>query len=173
LKQIPPIIGRARSLNALIDETIRVVRDIAARMRPAALDMGGMSSLEWLVEEFVRRSGVDCSLDVSDERIELSDDYMTAIFRIVQESLTNVARHAEATRVNIAIRRQAKSIQLEISDNGKGFNTGLIKPSSFGLIGMRERVLMLGGEMAITSKPGSGTTVKVGIPIRNEGISHD
>ncbi|MBB3060970.1 tetratricopeptide repeat-containing sensor histidine kinase [Microbulbifer rhizosphaerae] len=164
----PAIVDRTRSLNQLIDQTISVSRSIAASLRPAQLDMGGSSALEWLVEEFSKKTGIECQLEVDAEDINLSDKYITAIFRILQESLTNVARHALATRVRVSIRFPGQELEMLIEDNGKGFESGKAKKHSFGLAGMQERALMLGGELVIDSKPGAGTSIRFKVHVPKE-----
>lgn len=161
----PAIQEQARSLSALVDKTIQVTRDIAASLRPAPLDLGVVSALEWLAEEFSRHTHIPCKLDTAEDEIDLDDTHSTAIFRIVQESLTNVARHAEASRVDIRLKRHGDDYLLEVSDNGKGFDPSVPKEKSFGLVGMRERAAMLGAEVAISSTPNHGTTVGVRIPV--------
>lgn len=149
----------------LVDAMIKVVRNVVSALRPAVLDMGIVSALEWLVDEFKARPGVDCGLHVCEGAIPLDEKRATQVFRIVQESLTNIGRHAEATEVDIALDRNDTHYFLEVRDNGKGFNPAIRKKKSFGLIGIRERVLMLGGEINIVSAPGRGTAIKVCFPI--------
>lgn len=161
----PAILEQVRGLSTLADKTIQVVRDIAASLRPAPLDMGVVSALEWLAEDFSRRTGVPCKLDTEGEEIRLDDKHSTAIFRMVQESLTNVARHAEASQVEIRLNRQGDDYLLEVSDNGKGFDVSLPRTKSFGLVGLRERAIMLGGEVFISSAANRGTAVRARIPI--------
>lgn len=161
----PAILEQARSLSALVDKTIQVTREMAASLRPAPLDLGVVSALEWLVEEFSRNTGVPCKLDTAEDEIGLDDTHSTAIFRMVQESLTNVARHADASQVEIRFHRHGDDYLLNVSDNGKGFDLSAPSAKSFGLVGLRERALMLGGEVAISSAPDHGTTVRVRIPV--------
>jgi signal transduction histidine kinase len=130
--------------------------------------MGVVSALEWLTEEFTGHTGVPCSLDVCEENIVLDDQRATTIFRIAQESLTNISRHAQASQVKISLERIDEHYVLQVRDNGVGFDTALRKKKSLGLIGIRERTSMLGGEVAIFSVTGVGTTVKVSIPVADE-----
>jgi signal transduction histidine kinase len=127
--------------------------------------MGIVSALEWLAEEFRDNTGIPCNLFVCEENIILDDQRATTIFRIAQESLTNISRHAQASQVEISLERKEQHYLLEVRDNGRGFDASVQKKKSFGLIGIRERTLMLGGEVAIFSVPGVGTTIKVSIPI--------
>jgi PAS domain S-box-containing protein len=153
----------------LVDSTIRIVRNLVTWLRPTALDMGIVPALEWLVEEFNRgHPGIRCMLYVVEEDIHLDEKRATEIFRITQESLTNISRHADATEVQIAFKRKESHYLLEVRDNGKGFNSLLQKKQSFGLIGVRERVLMLEGEVEISSMPDQGTIIRVSIPVHKK-----
>jgi PAS domain S-box-containing protein len=149
----------------LVDAMIKVVRNVVSALRPAALDMGIASALEWLVDEFEARSDVNCTLHLCDGDLSMDDKRATQVFRIVQESLTNIGRHAHASEVDITLDRNATHYSLEVRDNGTGFDPAVRKKKSFGLVGIRERVLMLGGEMDIISAPGRGTAIKVCFPI--------
>lgn len=160
----PALEDKTRRMVDLIDSTIKVVRNLVAALRPAALDMGIVSALEWLVDEFIARSAMPCSLRVRGE-IPLDEKRATELFRIVQESLTNISRHAHASAVWIVLERCDTHYVLEVRDNGCGFDPRLRKQKSFGLISLRERALVLGGEARIVSTPGHGTTVKVSFPI--------
>lgn len=162
----PALEEKTRNMVELVDSTIKVVRNVVASLRPAALDMGIVSALEWLVDEFVERSGIACTLRVEGD-IPLDEKRATELFRIVQESLTNISRHAQASAVEIALERSDTRYFVEVRDNGKGFEPGIRKKKSFGLLGIRERALVLGGEADIASAPGRGTVVKVGFPINN------
>ncbi|MEO6921038.1 MAG: two-component regulator propeller domain-containing protein [Collimonas sp.] len=161
----PSLQGKVQRLVSLVDGTIKVVRNIVSALRPGALDLGVVSALEWLAEEFTENTGIRCLLHVREEKITLDEKRATTIFRIAQESLTNVGRHAEASRVDITLERQENRYLLEIRDNGKGFDPDLRKKKSFGLIGIRERAFMLGGDANIISVAGAGTTIRVFIPI--------
>jgi PAS domain S-box-containing protein len=160
-----PALGeRCRHLLEVTDQTIRSVRSIASALRPAALDMGITLALEWLADEFGKRTGVDCRLHLGQVDMELDEDLAVAVFRIVQESLTNVARYAEARQVDISLENCDDRYHLSIRDNGRGFDPEGKRPRSFGLLGIRERALMLSGEANIISAPGRGTCVEVTIP---------
>ncbi|MDO8652227.1 MAG: PAS domain S-box protein [Undibacterium sp.] len=166
--QSPQLMERILLMRDGVDRTIQMVRDITSALRPVALDLGLIAGLEWLVQEFIKHSGIDCQLQTNGcEEVTLDDSLATALFRIVQESLTNVTKHAEASEVVVLIELESdESIRLEISDNGKGFIAdGIRKSGSFGLIGMRERALMLHGAIHIHSVPGQGTHIKVCIPL--------
>jgi PAS domain S-box-containing protein len=158
-----------RSMSKKVDITIKSVRKIVTELRPEVLDhLGLKSAIEWQAQEFQTRSGIDCKLDPYMESIEMDDrDGETAIFRILQEALTNIARHSGATKVEIFLKKQNGEITLEVRDNGRGISEGdLTKSRSFGLLGMRERALFLGGDVEVKGSPGFGTSVKVQIPVR-------
>lgn len=148
----------------LVDQAQRVARNITSALRPAALDMGIVSALEWQAEEFYRYAGIPCYLNASND-ICLNEEHATAILRIVQESLTNVMRHSEATEVQILLEKQDDAYVLEVHDNGRGFVPEKIsKKKSFGLAGIRERAAMLGGDFVIASTQ-HGTMLRVSIPM--------
>lgn len=159
--------GRVEQMRELVEQTIHMVRHVATQLRPTALNLGIVPALEWLVADFRRRTDIACALDADDE-IEMDDVHATAIFRIVQESLTNVLRHAAASSVEVRLARDADSIVLAIRDNGRGFDPATAGRDSFGLLGIRERALLLGAATAIDSAPGQGTTVAITIPTRQE-----
>jgi PAS domain S-box-containing protein len=158
--------AKSGKLTRRIDQTIQMVRDVVSMVRPSALDMGLGSALEWLGQEFSRFTGVECRVIVPEEPIALDEEHSLALFRIVQESLTNVARHAHASRVDILLEMQAGAGVLEVRDNGAGFNHIQVSDKkTFGLLGMRERVLVLGGKVSVTSSEGKGTALRVEFPI--------
>ena len=132
---------------------------------PAARDFGIVSALEWMVDEFTAHTGLRCKLRIGSDNIRLSEKAAIAIFRTVQESLNNAARHANAGEVDVAVRQTATDYIIEVTDDGKGFDPAEKKEKSFGLVGIRERILMLGGEVDIMSAPHKGTSIRVSIPI--------
>jgi signal transduction histidine kinase len=154
-----------------IDDTIKAVRTIINNLRPSVLDLGLHAAIEWQVKEFSRRTGIECNVveeDVATD-FELDDQRATALFRILQESLTNVARHAQATRVDISVQRQENAFVMWIRDNGVGiFPSCRRKPNSFGLLGIGERVSMLGGEFSVDGEAGKGTVLCIAIPLQRE-----
>lgn len=154
---------RLAQMRDLVDKTIQMVRQVATQLRPAALNLGIVPALEWLVQEFGQRSGIVCTLDTGGE-IEMDDVHATAIFRIVQESLTNIARHAEASSVEVSLLRQDGAIVLRIADDGRGFDSDSLQNDSFGLLGIRERAQALDATADIVSTPGTGCTVSISIP---------
>ena len=158
---------RAQSMVKLIDDMIHTLRRIASELRPGTLDdLGLLAAIEWQAQEFESRSGVKCHLALPRAEIALDSDRSTAIFRIFQETLTNVARHANATRVNVRLVGDAESLTLEVTDNGKGIDeTRASAHNSLGLLGMRERALLLGGEFNVAGVSGQGTTVTLRVPL--------
>jgi PAS domain S-box-containing protein len=151
----------------LADKALGVARNVASALRPAVLDMGIVSALEWLSGRFAQDTGIQCEMCIANHEIQLEENQAIALFRIVQESLTNVARHAKADKVVITLGRDADNYILKIRDDGVGFDTSEIKTSSFGLVGIRERAMLLGGTFFICSQPGSGTEIVMNIPINN------
>lgn len=163
--------ARTGSMIDLVDRTIREVRRIARELRPGVLDdLGLVAAIEWQTQEFQSRTGIKCHPEISPD-IEIPDPACsTAIFRIFQEALTNVARHSHATEVSIKLASHAGQLQLQVADNGCGIQERSRKNTkSFGLVGMRERVLPWGGGVAISSPQGGGTSVVVRIPLRPKG----
>lgn len=163
----PQLHERVLKLMGLADKTIQVVRDVATRLRPNVLDMGLTPALEWLRDEFIGlHSGCCCRLITPAREVRLTDEQATAAFRVVQESLTNITRHAQATQVIIVLERQDDEVVVVVSDNGTGFDSRQRNDNAFGLMGMRERGRMLGGRVDIVSKPAIGTWVTLRIPVQ-------
>ena len=157
---------RTQTILTLVDETIRSVRRIATEVRPGMLDaLGLVATLEWAGEEFGARTGTQCRLDLPSDDIVVDPDTAVAIFRIFQETLTNVARHANAKEVKARLAIEDGNLTLEVHDNGSGIpGEKLQKGRSLGILGMRERATLLGGDLSITGFPGKGTAVRVWIP---------
>jgi PAS domain S-box-containing protein len=161
----PGIAEGAASMLALVDSVIGLQRDLVSSLRPAVLDMGIAAALEWLVGEFSERSGIECTLRLSESQVEFDADQTTVVFRIVQESLTNVARHAQASWVRVAVERLPGSYEISVQDDGRGFDPQASRsPKSLGLVGMQERAQMLGGRLEVRAGRGAGTTVVVSFP---------
>jgi PAS domain S-box-containing protein len=160
------------SMRRLVDRTIQTVRRIATELRPEVLDYLDLkAAMEWQIQEFQTRSGIICEFRCNVDIIELDRDRATALFRIFQEAMTNVARHSNASRVNIGLLAKQGSLLMEISDNGRGITEGEIaKARSFGLLGMKERALLLGGEMEIKGVPAQGTTLTVRISVEDTEV---
>jgi len=157
---------KAESILRLLDQTILSVRRIATELRPAILDdLGLVAAVEWAAEEFEARTGTQCILDLPHDDIVIDQERTTAIFRIFQETLTNITRHAEATQVDVRLAREDGDIVLEVRDNGRGIGQEQLSTGgSLGVLGMRERALLLGGELTLSGTPGKGTIVRLRIP---------
>jgi PAS domain S-box-containing protein len=164
-----PAVEKLDRMEAVLDRTVAATRRIAADLRPLMLDdLGLIPAVEWLVDEFSQRHGVRCALTSNGPELELTGTHATAAFRIVQEALTNVARHAQAQSVDVDITRDDASIIIRVRDDGCGFvvESPSRKPDSRGLLGMRERAYLLGGSIAIESAPGRGTAIEVRLPLQ-------
>lgn len=154
----------------LLDTTVAATRRIASDLRPLLLDdLGLVPAIQWLTHNFSQRHGVPCRLSL-DEDVELGEPYATAVFRIVQESLVNVAKHAGASRVDVSIERTPAAVVLEVVDDGAGFSLDAPrKTSSLGLMGLRERAKLLQGTVEIDTAPGRGARIRVSIPVPETG----
>ncbi len=161
-----PIARSLESLKSITDDTVSSIQRIASDLRPPLLDeLGLASAMEWLLESFSNRTGVAHELHLPRKSLQYSADVSTALFRIVQESLTNVSRHGQATQVVVDFADTTEEIRLNITDNGRGLDeAALSAKNSLGLIGMRERCFLLGGQFGITSRLGAGTRIEVRIP---------
>ncbi|MDP6735049.1 MAG: PAS domain S-box protein [Nitrospinaceae bacterium] len=159
---------RAKTMSHLLDRTIKSVQEISTNLRPEVLDMLGLTeAIEWQVQEFQKRTGTECSMSPGTGDLELDPDLSTAVFRIFQETLTNVARHAAASELNIEFYKKEGELVLKVQDNGKGISEDQIShPKSLGLLGIRERALLWDGQVKISGAQGQGTTVVVKIPLR-------
>jgi two-component system, NarL family, sensor histidine kinase UhpB len=154
------------SITSRIDETMEVVRRIASELRPSVLDQLGLeAAIEYLVQEAGKRTGIAVTLQ-AEEFPKLPDEVASHAFRIIQEALTNVARHSRATRVDVTVRREGATLSLCVVDNGVGFAPEALSGlRSLGLVGMRERALACGGTLTIRGSPGAGTAIVVTIPM--------
>lgn len=151
----------------MVDMAIDVAEHVTTRLRPAVLDLGLVDALEWLIRDFASSTEIECKLEVNIKKLALSDAVSTAIFRVVQESMTNIARHAHATQVWISLEQRGDHCELCIRDNGIGFDVLSVRKTttSFGLLGMEERVRALGGELQIESGSAEGVRVKMQLKI--------
>jgi signal transduction histidine kinase len=162
----PELKQQLASMKKSIDTSIGVVRNLAAALRPGALDMGLVSAAEWLLAGFEERTGIPYRLHAPREDLALDDDRATAAFRILQEALTNITRYAQASEVDVVIELADATLIMTVRDDGIGFDlTEVRSRKTFGLMGIRERALMFGGEAKIDSAPGSGTILQVKIPL--------
>jgi signal transduction histidine kinase len=161
-----PLREQSRAISALIDATVATVRGIATSLRPGVLDnLGLLAAIDWQLSDFQKRTGLSGHLVLGTDSIDLSSDTSTALFRVFQEALTNIARHAEATEVNVSFKEQAGYLVLEVHDNGRGItDQEMHGAGSLGLLGMRERIGGLDGHLDIQGTPGQGTIVRVMIP---------
>ena len=167
------MLKKTESMSELIDSTIQTVQRISAELRPGLLDdIGLLAAIEWQAEEFKKRTGIACVLTVDSQDIILDPEHSTAIFRVFQETLTNITRHAQATRVKVSLLKKGNRLELKIKDNGKGISEEKISdPKSLGLMGIQERVYFLGGAITIKGIQGKGTTISVSIPLPKRGES--
>lgn len=161
------LLSKTDSMLTMIDSTVDSVRRISANLRPGLLDdLGLAAAVEWLLDEFQKRTGVQQELQMSHEEFDFEPGLSTSVFRILQEAITNVARHACATNIYVLLEDLGDIVSLSVKDNGKGFVTqsDVGKRKSFGLLGIRERVAALGGHFEIQSQPQTGTELRVQIP---------
>ena len=155
---------RLRSTEMLVDSALETTRRIATELRPGILDLGIVAAMEWQAAEFEKHMDIPCSLACTHEEISLDSEISIALFRIFQEALTNIAKHAGATRVEVELEADADSVTLQVRDNGHGIATeDLAKPQAFGILGMRERALNLGGTATVRRTRG-GTAVTLRLP---------
>lgn len=154
-------------MHGLLTDAVGSTRRIAADLRPLMLDdLGFTAATQWLVENFEKRYRMGCTLHIEPADLALAEPYATAVFRIVQESLANIARHAQASHAEVDLRYRDGTLALTIRDNGVGFDPGSTrKPTSFGLVGLRERAYLVGGTLRIDTSPGKGTHVEVHLPL--------
>jgi sigma-B regulation protein RsbU (phosphoserine phosphatase) len=161
------LVHKTEAMSDLVDDTIGSVQRISSELRPGVLDYLGLpAAIKWQAGEFRDRAGIQCVFSILPEDVELDQNLSIAIFRIFQETLNNVVRHAEATKVEIDLLETDGTLTLAVRDNGKGISDEQVSnPASFGLMGIRERVGFLGGRLKIRGIPGEGTTVSVNIPL--------
>jgi signal transduction histidine kinase len=150
----------------MVDDLVKSVRRIASDLRPPILDQLGLpAAVEWLAQDFSRRTGIQCQATILPTGENIVDELATALFRIVQEALTNVLRHAGATHVNIELGMKSGCVALEINDDGTGITeANTVGPGSLGILGMRERASALGGVVEVTPRVGGGTCVAAWFP---------
>jgi signal transduction histidine kinase len=161
----PELTEKMNETIGLLDESVKTIRKISSELRPGILDdLGITDALRWLAKDFERRTNIRCSMNNPEGEINCSDEVKVVVFRIFQETLTNVMRHAHATEVNAELSRDAHSLTMQIADNGKGFDVA-VQTKTLGLLGMKERIINIKGELYISSAVGRGTTVTIIIPI--------
>ncbi|MHB1676706.1 MAG: PAS domain-containing sensor histidine kinase [Sulfuriferula sp.] len=159
-------IEKTNYIDDLANRTIESVHRIAGDLRPSILDFGIVAAIEWQAQEFERHIGIPCQFSSSKEDISLNLDQATTLFRVFQEALTNISKHAQATLVTVELKQIGRSVILEIADNGKGMEqSDRLKPNSFGLRGMLERVESLRGTLSITAEKHVGSFISIQIPL--------
>lgn len=165
------LIGKAEAMITLVDDTIKTVQRISGELRPGLLDdLGLIAAMEWQLQGFQARTGIRCALK-ADEAMTLDQDLSTALFRIFQETLTNISRHARASKVEVTLGVRDESVLLEVKDNGVGIDKRTFaRAESYGLMGIRERVSFRGGRFTIHGAPNRGTTATILLPYKNGGI---
>lgn len=168
-----PIVAKLASARTLVDAASESARRISRQLRPSVLDvLGFRAAVEWQLDEFRARTGVDIELLAPDPLPALDEQRAVALFRILQETLTNVMRHAQASQVTVRVAHEDGAIVLEVMDNGQGFDVDSRSAAGrLGLLGMRERATSLGGAIEIVSAPGRGTTVRVQLPLAAKGTA--
>lgn len=160
------LIDKANYVDSLIDRSIEAVHRIAGDLRPSVLDFGLVAAIDWQAKEFEKQVGISCAFSSNAQEIDLALDQATALFRVFQEALTNIAKHARASRVTVRLARTNRNLRLEIADNGVGIAAvDRVKPKSFGIRGMMERAAALGGNLSIGDGPEGGTLVTIRIPL--------
>ncbi|MFB0516693.1 MAG: PAS domain S-box protein [Candidatus Neomarinimicrobiota bacterium] len=170
-----PLQQKANAMTELTNSMIQTVKRISSELRPAVLDdLGVIAALDWEIAEFFKHTGIRCALKVEPDEFDLDPDRSTAVYRIFQEALTNIARHSRATAVEAILKVSPDRLELEIKDNGIGITEEQIhSPDSFGLIGIRERAMQFGGEARIEGITGEGTSISVALLLDDEGNHHD
>lgn len=161
---------KIHSMSKFVNEMVQLVQKVTTELRPAVLDELGLGpAIEWQAKEFQGRTGMKCTLDITPESLAVGGKRATAIFRIFQEILTNVTRHASATKVCLSMKNAGEHLELQVTDNGRGITaTQVSSPKSFGLVGMRERALLWGGEVTIVGQRHKGTTVTLRLPLNHD-----
>lgn len=163
----PAMLERLESMGAQLDSGVQASQRIVRSLRPAVLDFGVIGAAEWLASDFAKRTGIPCSFNTSVEELSLAPELGTAVFRVMQESLTNILRHAGASEVSVRFGTADGEVRLEVRDNGRGIGPeDLSKRSSFGVRGMRERVRDLGGTLDIAPAADGGTRLSLQLPLR-------
>ncbi|RPI36987.1 MAG: response regulator [Nitrospiraceae bacterium] len=165
------LFSKSTAMLALVDSTIQSIQNIIASLRPGILDVLGIyAAIEWQAEELKKMTGISCDLMLPSEEVPISETISTNIFRIVQELFTNITRYAKATIVSLSLNRIDDNLVLSVSDNGVGIRPhDISNPTSFGIIGIRERVFAMGGDIKIAGSPGSGTSISITVPLQEAG----
>lgn len=167
LERHTAVTDKAQAMRQLIDRTFEATKRVATDLRPAVLDVLGLpAAAEWVIQALRRHRPIEVRLRVDPAELEVGEPYATVVFRILQEALTNIARHAEAAHVDVELILGQQRLSLRVSDDGRGFDSSAPgRADAFGLLGMRERALMVSGSLEVTSAPGRGTTVAFSVPL--------
>jgi len=163
----PALTEKAAYLDSLVDRTIEATHRLATSLRPSVLDFGLVAAIEWQVREFRKQTGIDCTFDAGDETLVVPAELATALFRIVQESFTNIIKHAHASRVCVTLAGSRRTVRLSVTDNGRGVGETAQNPANSQALGIRsmtERASSIGGVLTVTGKAGGGTVVSIKAP---------
>jgi signal transduction histidine kinase len=161
--------AKVKALEELVDQTASAITRIGQDLRPGVLDLGLVAAIEWIARDFSNRTGVAASVGCSAEKLDIEPDTATALFSILRETLTNIAKHAKATQVKIHLEATDDGVELTVADNGKGIEAAdRLKPTSFGLRGMEERAAQLGGTVDVSPLRPTGTCIAVTVPHRQD-----
>jgi signal transduction histidine kinase len=165
------VLEKIQHMSSFTGKIIKEVQRISQELRPSVLDhLGFSAALAWQAQEFTRRTGIHCDFLIKSENIKLNNEQSISLFRVLQETLTNVIRHAKARRVTITLAENNGEIKLTVCDDGIGIPREKINdPNSLGLIGIRERIIVLEGRISIKGKPNKGTILQVSVPIKKKG----
>ena len=164
---LPEVKNNVINMMSSVDTAIQSLRKIATELRPGILDTLGLAvSIEWLVKEFERKTGIPCKIDMNVKEQIFGKDISICLFRICQEALTNISKHAECSKVSVVFLKNEDELLLQIIDNGKGISSEkLANPFSMGLLGIRERANNIGGQLEVVSKKGEGTKIQITVNI--------
>jgi signal transduction histidine kinase len=161
---------RLASIRRMAEASVGMVRNMALMLRPSMLDdLGLVAALRWQAREVTRRSDLKVKMIADEITEDLPDAYRTCLYRVVQEALNNCAKHSRATQVRVVVHREPDGLSVTVQDDGIGFEPGQEK--GMGLLGMEERVVRLGGQFSVDSKPGSGTVLRIYFPLANDGTA--
>lgn len=165
----PALLEKLNAMSRFVDATNQTVRDIATELRPVVLDqLGLIPAMEWCAKEFQSSTGIQCKMNFFLRQVKLDQNRSTAVFRIFQEILTNVARHTEASTVTVTVQEHIGELAIVVTDDGRGITEEeRSDPKSLGLASMRQRAALLGGETIVAGVPGKGTTVTVRMPLKS------
>jgi signal transduction histidine kinase len=166
--------SRLAETKSLAEEALRTVRDLAMGLRPAMLDeLGLIPALEWQGREHSRRTGIPVSLEVDGRLDELPEEYRTCVYRVVQEALTNIAKHASARQILIGVTARNDGLSISVKDDGIGFDPRTRNRGGLGLLGMAERVKKLGGDLEVISHAGQGSSIMAKMPLKKGAADHE